>query len=504
MLVLSEGRIAAQAALYGLRFEGVSDLNSVAGSFAGLFFSKPGSLKPFIVLTFKGPSTAPIPAPLPVVESFSARLSSTRSLSLNPRRHGPDRLRRVAHRLHARPHLGHVGPRRRRRAHGLLRVVVPVAAPRLRVERLRRVHFPLSPSARRGGSLSSFLSTDVIVRALKQVAKALKRDDKTKVQLWVTVRLPLPPPASPDTDSSSSIACTQGHSLGGAYAELAYMRLLASPADLGSDIELRDCYTYGAPRPGDGQLAGEYEKMSLTPLERPNSLWRVKNRLDLVTRVPLGIADDEDRRDALTPLDVLNYAHLGPALRLHKPVKASGQGRFSIEFLGRLKGALHVQIVEEGGAVVPWGVSALDTAFQVPVSASMASPGSHGSSSLATVIVSNEGINPVQFAMKLFATLVPCVWNHCASSRSLPLLPRPCRGPCTDPLALGYSPRLVPRLARQPALGQHDVAFVGAHNGRREEDRLVLVVSSREVRAGRRRRTRLFPLVACRSAPLCA
>ncbi|GAA5900348.1 hypothetical protein JCM8208_005334 [Rhodotorula glutinis] len=287
MLVLSEGRIAAQAALYGLRFEGVSDLNSVAGSFAGLFFSKPGSLKPFIVLSFK----------------------------------------------------------------------------------------------------------DVIVRALKQVAKALRRDDKTKVQLWVT-----------------------GHSLGGAYAELAYMRLLASPADLGSDIELRDCYTYGAPRPGDGQLASEYEKMSLTPLERPNSLWRVKNRLDLVTRVPLGIADDEDRRDALTPLDVLNYAHLGPALRLHKPVKATGQGRFSIEFLGRLKGASHVQIVEEGGAVVPWGVSALDTALQVPTSASMASPGSHGSSSSATVIVSNEGINPVQVALKLFATLVPCVWNHFPAS----------------------------------------------------------------------------------------
>jgi len=56
MLVLSEGRIAAQAAEWGLRFEGVSDLNSVAGSFAGLFFSKPGSLKPFIVLTFKGTS----------------------------------------------------------------------------------------------------------------------------------------------------------------------------------------------------------------------------------------------------------------------------------------------------------------------------------------------------------------------------------------------------------------------------------------------------------------
>ena len=217
------------------------------------------------------------------------------------------------------------------------------------------------------------------------------------------------------------------------------MRLLASPADLGPDLELRDCYTYGAPRPGDGQLASEYEKMSLTPLERPNSLWRVKNRLDVVTRVPLGIADDEDRRDALTPLDVLNYAHLGPALRLHKPAK-SGQGRYSIEFLGRLKGASHVQILDEGGAVMPWSVSSLETVLTAPASTSMSPHGSHGSSSSATVIVTDEGVNPVQVGMKLFATLVPCVWNHCASPYSSSSRSVPCRAPRTDPLSLPRSP----------------------------------------------------------------
>ncbi|GAA5848919.1 hypothetical protein JCM9279_004665 [Rhodotorula babjevae] len=336
-LVLSESTIAAQAAAWGLRFEGVSDLNSVAGSFAGLFFSEPGSLKPFIVLTFKG--TGPTAFAEWLTDCTLDRTSATSVLGGGG---------------------AHTG-----------------------------FFESLFRSPRRDYESNGY---DTILRAVKQVAKALKRDDKTKVQLWVT-----------------------GHSLGGAYAELAFMRLLASPADLGADLELRDCYTYGAPRPGDGQLASEYEKMSLTPLERPNSLWRVKNRLDLVTRVPLGIADDEDRRDALTPLDVLNYAHLGPALRLNKPLK-SGQGRFSIEFLGRLKGASHVQIVEEGGAVMPWGISALDTALKQPTSTSMSSHGSHGSSSSATVIVSDEGINPVQVGMKVFATLLPCVWNHFPAS----------------------------------------------------------------------------------------
>ncbi|KPV72677.1 uncharacterized protein RHOBADRAFT_46721 [Rhodotorula graminis WP1] len=165
MLVLSKSRIAAEVALYGLRFEGVSDLNSVAGSFAGLFFSKPGSLKPFIVLAFKG--TGPTAFAEWLTDCTLDRTSVTSVLGGGG---------------------AHTG-----------------------------FFESLFRSPRRDYESNGY---DTILRALKQVAKALKPGDKTKVQLWVT-----------------------GHSLGGAYAELAYMRLLASPADLGPDLELRDCYT---------------------------------------------------------------------------------------------------------------------------------------------------------------------------------------------------------------------------------------------------------------------
>lgn len=47
-----------------------------------------------------------------------------------------------------------------------------------------------------------------------------------------------------------------GHSLGSALATLIYARFLQSPDDLGPDIVLRDCYSYGTPRLGDGAWDG--------------------------------------------------------------------------------------------------------------------------------------------------------------------------------------------------------------------------------------------------------
>lgn len=284
----------------------------------------------------------------------------------------------------------------------------------------------------------------------------LRGNKDAKVQLWVTVRacFRILRQVRSKAVTESAASTPQGHSLGGGYAELAFMRFLTSPDDLGPNIELRDCYTFGAPRPGDGQLAGLFEKLSLTPLDRPNALWRVKNRLDLVTRIPLGLADDEDVRDALSPLSVHNYAHLGPAVRLHRPDEATGQGRFSIEFLGRLRGSAHVRIVEAGDVDVPWqaaggGGRSLDDvepdaapsstgkpgAQASPSSSTSSSPSSGGGvlSSLRGMLKSalkttdsalyrffaERGTNPVKWGVTLFAALVPCVWNHCASACTL-------------------------------------------------------------------------------------
>ena len=51
----SEERIKREAAKWGLAYDGVSDLSSVAGPFASIFYAPIGSdQRPFIVLCFKG------------------------------------------------------------------------------------------------------------------------------------------------------------------------------------------------------------------------------------------------------------------------------------------------------------------------------------------------------------------------------------------------------------------------------------------------------------------
>ncbi|GAA5964533.1 hypothetical protein JCM8115_003911 [Rhodotorula mucilaginosa] len=55
----SEERIKREAAKWGLAYDGVSDLSSVAGPFASIFYTPIGSdQRPFIVLCFKG--TTPV------------------------------------------------------------------------------------------------------------------------------------------------------------------------------------------------------------------------------------------------------------------------------------------------------------------------------------------------------------------------------------------------------------------------------------------------------------
>jgi len=102
-----------------------------------------------------------------------------------------------------------------------------------------------------------------------------------------------------------------GHSLGSAMANLTYMRLLHVPEDVGSNVELKSCFSFGAPRPGDAELASTFESYSIDPVDRPNNLWRLVNGWDAVARVPPGLGDDERIRNKLPRSSVLNFAHLG-------------------------------------------------------------------------------------------------------------------------------------------------------------------------------------------------
>ncbi|KAM0746360.1 alpha/beta-hydrolase [Meredithblackwellia eburnea MCA 4105] len=121
-----------------------------------------------------------------------------------------------------------------------------------------------------------------------------------------------------------------GHSLGSALAGLIFARFLESPEDLGDDIELRDCYLFGTPRLGDGNFCSAFEKNLVTPVDRPNILWRVVNNLDIVTMVPPGLADHDSQRANLG-LSVLNYGHIGTQVKLApymKPFYSINNGYF--------------------------------------------------------------------------------------------------------------------------------------------------------------------------------
>ncbi|ORY74764.1 Alpha/Beta hydrolase protein [Leucosporidium creatinivorum] len=135
-----------------------------------------------------------------------------------------------------------------------------------------------------------------ITRSLRHVASEMTKGSKTHkaVPLWVT-----------------------GHSLGSALASLIYARYLRMPSDLGDKIQLRDCYTYGTPRLGDGTFVSKYEESTCTPLDRPNIFWRIINHWDIVCQIPPGLADNELNRAGLSALSVLNYGHIGASLRLN-------------------------------------------------------------------------------------------------------------------------------------------------------------------------------------------
>lgn len=99
-------------------------------------------------------------------------------------------------------------------------------------------------------------------------------------------------------------------------SNLIYMRFLKTPSDLGHHVVLRDNYSFGSPRSGDGDLASAFSELACQPIDRPNTMWRVVDDWDVVPRVPPGIADNESPRNKISESSVLNFAHYGAEVHL--------------------------------------------------------------------------------------------------------------------------------------------------------------------------------------------
>ncbi|KAK4703113.1 polynucleotide 5'-hydroxyl-kinase GRC3/NOL9, partial [Phenoliferia sp. Uapishka_3] len=128
----------------------------------------------------------------------------------------------------------------------------------------------------------------------------------------------------PEAEADRIPLWVTGHSLGAAHASLFFARFLEHPENLGCDVVLRDCYSFGAPRLGDGEFATQFENSILDPHDNPNILWRVVNNHDGVCRFPPGLADSQGNRERLGS-SVLNYAHLGAKILLKPRKKAAVQ-----------------------------------------------------------------------------------------------------------------------------------------------------------------------------------
>lgn len=178
-----------------------------------------------------------------------------------------------------------------------------------------------------------------------------------------------------------------GHSLGAALASLMFARLLRSESDLGEDIELRDCYTFGTPRIGNGDFAGAFEASLVSPIDRSNILWRVVDNQDVVCKVPPGLADDESLRGTLSSLSVLNYAHLGPSITI-RPARLPWQAPyFSLGSLGSFHEATEVKVT---GGRLRTGDIPFDEALHE--------------------YIKSRGRNPLRWVLGL---LPPLLYDHC-------------------------------------------------------------------------------------------
>ncbi|CAB4376188.1 unnamed protein product [Rhizophagus irregularis] len=151
--------------------------------------------------------------------------------------------------------------------------------------------FPQSGHSTSRSSRSSPYIT--ILRAIRSKAAEIQdlRSEKLKVNVWVT-----------------------GHSLGAALASLFYTRLIKSPGDLGPNCILRDGYMFGSPSIGDADFAAEFASYTNSPYDRHNTLWRIIDDTDIITKLPPGWSDPSVRR-VINKSSILNYAHVGEGIR---------------------------------------------------------------------------------------------------------------------------------------------------------------------------------------------
>ncbi|SCV74434.1 BQ2448_8073 [Microbotryum intermedium] len=163
-----------------------------------------------------------------------------------------------------------------------------------------------------------------VLHGLAEINATIKAEQPavTRVPLWVT-----------------------GHSLGGGLAALFFARALKSPDDLGNDLELRDCYNFGAPRTGDANFAETVTGEMINSICRPNVLWRVQNRSELIRRLPLNTSIFSvplRYASQFASRSVLNYRHVGIRFVLD-PKIGPERGRVNTESLYRETPELSVQ-----------------------------------------------------------------------------------------------------------------------------------------------------------------
>ncbi|CAG8749596.1 9294_t:CDS:2, partial [Ambispora leptoticha] len=239
----SEQRIREQADIWDLEFTSLSELNSLGGPFAGMFWSVKHN---FIVVVFKG--TTPTNFEDFLVDAMIQRVDA-RSYVFGEVHEG--------FYTSLFPETDHVTPR----GHASSPYIAIIKEIRKKAAIIRERNAQLSPPIH------------------------------APVNIWVT-----------------------GHSLGAALSTLFYSRLLNSPADLGPNCILRDGYLFGTPAIGDADFAAEYAAISNTPFDRQNTLWRIIDDTDIITKLPPGFEDPSIRRFS-NKFSVLNYAHVGEGIR---------------------------------------------------------------------------------------------------------------------------------------------------------------------------------------------
>ncbi|CAG8587688.1 632_t:CDS:2 [Paraglomus occultum] len=234
----AEKFIHDQAAKWGLQFTSLSELNSLGGPFAGMFWSLQHN---FIVVAFKG--TTPTN-----VEDFLVDA--------------------LFQRCDARPFLfGDVH------------------------EGFYTSLFPESHASARSNLASPYFTIMKGIRAKALEIKQATAPNKAPVNIWIT-----------------------GHSLGAGLATLFYSRLLLSPEDLGPNAILRDAYLFGTPAVGDSDFAAQFAAHSSRPHDRHNTLWRIIDDIDIITKLPPGFNNPYVSR-YISKNNILNYAHVGEGIR---------------------------------------------------------------------------------------------------------------------------------------------------------------------------------------------